>query len=143
MKWPTGWNGEIQMKPLSDDAGSEQRIYVCRSDELEDSGKGASFDVMLQGAKKARAFVVRYQGQVHGYINRCPHLGAELDWRRDFFFSRSGHKLICALHGATFSPVDGAYLAGPCETGLTSVRVVEQDGAVYWLPDELISFPAV
>jgi len=53
---------------------------ICRSDALVDSGDGVRFEVK-QGDAAVPAFIVRYDGQVHAYLNRCAHLPRELDWK--------------------------------------------------------------
>ena len=54
-------------------------IVICNSDVVPDGGKGVRFPVMAFGAD-ATGFVVRYEGVVHGYLNRCAHVPIELDW---------------------------------------------------------------
>lgn len=113
--------------------------YLCRSDELVNSGNGVTFDVrFVNSSKVMHGFAVRYQDEAHAYLNRCPHLGLELDWRKNVFFNAKGDKLVCTMHGARFAPGDGAYISGPCETGLVRIETIEQDGCVYWRPDEKI-----
>src|SRR6185312_16085931 len=47
------------------------------------------------------AFAVRVLGgMVRVYVNRCPHMGTELDWQPGDFFEESGLYLVCATHGA-------------------------------------------
>lgn len=59
-------------------------------------------------------FVVNHGGRHHAYVNRCPHAGTPLDlWPNDFW-TEDGRYLICATHGALFSPDTGACVEGPC-----------------------------
>lgn len=110
---------------------SEEWHPLCRSSDLEDSGQGQSFDVEYAG-QTCRAFAVRYEGQVHAYLNRCTHVAMELDWQLDRYFDVSGHYLICPSHGAMFRPTDGACVAGPGRGPLMKIAVEERDGLVYW-----------
>lgn len=89
------------------------------------------FEVQAQGATLP-AFAVRHGGTVKAYINRCAHVGIELDWTPGEFFDRSGLYLICATHGATYLPDSGKCIAGPCRgASLVSLPVLEEDGSVF------------
>ena len=106
---------------------------ICDSSTLEDSGKGARFEVDYFG-ERAPAFVLRYQGRVHAYLNRCGHMPMELDWREGEFFDLEGRDLICSTHGATYEASSGKCLGGPCSgTPLVRLQVEERDGKVYYL----------
>ena len=43
---------------------------LCRSADLAESGRAFVFDVLERG-RPARAFVMRHEGAVVGYLNRC------------------------------------------------------------------------
>lgn len=106
---------------------------ICDSGALADSGKGVRFEVEYFG-DPAPAFVVRYRGKVHGYLNRCAHVALELDWREGEFFDSEGGDLICSTHGATYAAASGACLGGPCgKAPLVALNVEERDGKVYFL----------
>ncbi|XXK29419.1 Rieske (2Fe-2S) protein [Arenicellales bacterium nBUS_45] len=48
------------------------------------------------------------------------------------FFDLDGKNLICATHGALYSPNNGECLGGPCSgTALTQIQVVEEQGDVF------------
>ena len=114
---------------------AEERL-ICASGELVDSGKGVCFKVEYFG-EEAPAFVVRYQGIVHGYLNRCGHMPMELDWRAGEFFDFEGRDLICSTHGATYEAATGKCIGGPCSgTPLVRLRVAERDGNVFYLGSE-------
>jgi nitrite reductase/ring-hydroxylating ferredoxin subunit len=120
---------------------SEEGIRVCASVDLVDSGRGVRFPVASNGTG-ANGFAIRYRGEVRGFLNRCTHAYVELDWQRGRFFDRSGLYLMCATHGAVYSPDSGRCVGGPCSQGLRVIRVSERDGVVYWHPDDAIA-PAV
>jgi nitrite reductase/ring-hydroxylating ferredoxin subunit len=117
---------------MPDSLPSEERwLALCNSGDLVDGGPAVSFDLRYQGLS-SRAFAVRYQGQVHAYLNRCSHVAMEMDWQPDRFFDPSGRWLVCATHGALYEPDTGACRGGPCKRGLISVNVLEFDGVIHW-----------
>jgi nitrite reductase/ring-hydroxylating ferredoxin subunit len=103
-------------------------LRICPSADLAEGGDGHRFTVSADG-KEAPAFVVRFKGQVHGWLNRCSHMPVELDWQPTKFFDTSGLYLICATHGALYAPDTGRCVAGRCmHAGLILVSVTEVDG---------------
>ncbi|MBP6709156.1 MAG: Rieske 2Fe-2S domain-containing protein [Candidatus Accumulibacter sp.] len=104
---------------------------ICRSGEVLDGGPGVRFTLTQHGTE-APAFVVRFRGRALAYLNRCGHVPVELDWQQTQFFDDSKLYLICATHGALYSPEDGRCLGGRCNgRGLTPLPVEERDGAIY------------
>ena len=110
---------------------SAERIPLCASADLLDGGRAVAFDVHYRG-QSLRAFAIRYQGGVHAYLNRCPHVAMEMDLREGHFFDDSGCRIICATHGALFAPDTGACLGGPARGPLVKVALSEEQGMVYW-----------
>lgn len=109
-------------------------IAICRSEELVERGQACLFDVLQYGAI-VRAFVMRHDGRVVAYLNRCVHVPAEMDWLPGEFLDSERQFIICSIHGATYRPSDGHCVGGPCGRGrLTALRVLEHDGRVYWYP---------
>jgi nitrite reductase/ring-hydroxylating ferredoxin subunit len=109
---------------------------ICASTEVLDGARGARFEVRFCG-RATSAFVIRYRGAAHAYINSCPHAGTELDWNPAEFFDDSGLYLICATHGALFHPATGACVGGPCRgQRLRNLNVIERDTAIYLLEEE-------
>ena len=76
---------------------------------LEDGGSGLRFEV--QGLP---AFAVKYQGQVHAYLNQCAHVAMEMDWQAGQFFDFDAQYLMCATHGALLRT---AHCLGVCLAG--------------------------
>ncbi len=109
-------------------------IPLCASSDITDGGDAWPFEVLERGYP-CRAFVVRFEGQLHAWLNRCTHVAMELDLMPNRVFDASGQWLICSSHGALFDPASGACAGGPCQGGLQAVQVIEQDGQVFWLPD--------
>ena len=92
------------------------------------------FDV-LQYREPARAFALRFDGQVVAYLNRCLHVPAEMDWQPGEFLDRNREFIVCSIHGAEYEPATGRCAGGPCGRGkLTPLRVEEREGLVYWYP---------
>jgi nitrite reductase/ring-hydroxylating ferredoxin subunit len=109
----------------------EAAIPLCSAADLVNGGKAVPFDV-IYGGHHCRAFAIRYQGQVHAYLNRCAHVAMEMDYQPNQFFDDSGRWLLCATHGAVYEPASGQCAGGPCRGGLVKIAVSEQDGVVHW-----------
>jgi len=110
-------------------AGNER--LICASDELQDGGRGVRFEIERNGVAEP-CFLVRHDGQARAFFNRCGHLPVELDWQEGEFFDDSGLYLICATHGALYSPESGRCLGGRCNgKGLQPVAVCEIDGQIF------------
>ena len=117
-------------------------IPVCASAELHDGGLAVPFDVRYQG-QSCRAFAIRYQGQVHAYLNRCTHVAMEMDYQPNQFFDDSGQWLLCATHGAAHHPDTGACAGGPCRGGLVKIALSETEGMVHWHTDQRLQLSEV
>ena len=55
------------------------------------------------------------EGELFGYIDRCPHNGTPLAVFPDRYLTRERDLLLCGTHGALFRIGDGRCIAGPCE----------------------------
>ncbi len=108
---------------------------ICSSDALQEGGLAVRFTARLYG-EEPPAFVIRYQGRVHAYVNECVHIPLELDQKPGHVFDMTGQFLVCSVHGAFFAPHDGRCLGGPCSgPGLVPLPVEERCGLV-WLKEE-------
>ena len=106
-----------------------QRV-ICRSEQLADAGQGVRFETRFRG-EIAAAFVVRQEGNVHAYLNRCSHIAMELDWQPGVFFDAEKRNLICSTHGALYHAASGKCLGGPCSGGpLVKLAVEERNGCI-------------
>jgi nitrite reductase/ring-hydroxylating ferredoxin subunit len=113
---------------------SSQGMALCASAELEESGRAHVFDLLEYG-QPARGFVLRFESQLVGYLNRCAHVPTEMDWQPGEFLDDSRRWIICSIHGALYEPSDGHCVGGPCNgQHLQRLQVGEQDGRVYWYP---------
>jgi nitrite reductase/ring-hydroxylating ferredoxin subunit len=85
--------------------------HLCRLAELPD-GRARGFDLGGQGP--GRIFVVHRAGAVRAWVDRCPHHGTPLPWRRDAYLNAAGDRIVCAAHGALFELEGGVCVQGPC-----------------------------
>ena len=108
-----------------------QIIPLCNSADLAEGGRAVPFDVVFAG-QTCRAFAIRFEGQPHAYLNRCTHVAMEMDFQPDQFFDASGRWLLCATHGAEYSPDTGECAGGPCRGGLVKIELSEAHGVVHW-----------
>ena len=123
-------------------AAPTDKQRICDAADLLEGGKGVRFPVRATG-DKATGFVVRYHGKAYGYLNRCAHVPIELDWAEGEFFESSGMYIMCATHGAIYVPESGYCAGGPCKGArLRTIAVTEEEGGIYWIPDDSIT-PAV
>jgi nitrite reductase/ring-hydroxylating ferredoxin subunit len=119
---------------MGERGGITEPQLLCIGTALEERGLAQVFDVMLWGAP-ARAFALRFDGQVVAYLNRCAHVPSEMDWQPGHFLDLDRRWILCSTHGAAYEPADGRCVGGPCGGGrLMRIDTVERDGKVYWYP---------
>lgn len=114
---------------------SPRQLRLCHRDEVPE-GAARGF-LPLPGASR-NVIVVKRDGQLHGYMDSCPHYrgGTPMAWRRDAYLNGEGTHLACHAHGALFDIETGACVSGPClGRKLTRVPLTEAD-------DGSISVPA-
>jgi nitrite reductase/ring-hydroxylating ferredoxin subunit len=116
---------------MAESAMADVLLPLCNSRDLVDSGQAVPFDVNYAG-QTCRAFAVRYEGQLHAYLNRCTHVAMELDWQPNRVFDAGGQWLLCASHGAAYAPDTGQCVGGPCQGGLVKIMLSESEGVVFW-----------
>jgi len=66
------------------------------------------------GKTELAGFLVRRNGELRAFRNRCPHTGVELNWGGDAFLDVTERFVLCSMHGALFQPEDGLCVHGPC-----------------------------
>jgi nitrite reductase/ring-hydroxylating ferredoxin subunit len=114
--------------------GKAKRL-ICDSAQVQE-GKGVRFNAERHGETQP-AFLIRYDGVVYAYVNRCGHVSVELDWVEGEFFDLTGLYLICSTHGATYRPETGRCVRGPCNgRSLTPLSVEEDGGKVYLISEQ-------
>lgn len=114
---------------------------ICDASLLEEGGEGFRFtirsaDVLsLVGSVEHRldetlsAFVIRFDGGVHAYLNRCAHVAMELDWQPGQFFTADKTAIICASHDAQYLPDTGECISGPCPAGARLIKLdIKEEG---------------
>ena len=86
---------------------------LCALAAIEDPG--AKEFVVEQDGVRLRIFVVRQGGEVFGYVNSCPHVGAPLNMEDDKFLDIFKSGILCANHFALFEIESGYCVRGPCK----------------------------
>ena len=86
---------------------------LCSLAELEVIGsKGFAVG---EGDWPLRGFLVKTAKGVAAYVNYCPHAGHPLNFKADKFLTPDRNLILCASHGALFTPHDGLCYIGPCK----------------------------
>lgn len=108
--------------------------YLCPAHVV---GEGSALGLDPFGRGSDTLFVVRWQGRLQAWRNRCPHLDVPMHYRKDRFMSAGGEHIVCFAHGALFRPDNGLCVQGPClGQSLQPLAIhVDERGAV-WLLDE-------
>ena len=81
-------------------------VALCPSDALQERGTAYVFDLLEYG-RPVRGFVLRFDGQVRGYLNRCVHVPMEMDWQAGVFMDSTQRWILCSTHGAAYEPTSG------------------------------------
>lgn len=98
---------------------------ICLTSDIEEgSAKGFPFN----GGK---VIIVKKDGSLYAYENRCPHFGINLEVQPDRFFSHDNQYLQCSMHGALFELDTGDCISGPCRgQPLRKVELTQQGDQV-------------
>jgi len=106
--------------------------------QLAQIADGATRGITLgEGEWPLRGFLVRIGDTVHGYLNRCPHAGRQLNFLPDRFLTPDGELIQCLAHGALFDKASGLCVAGPCVDESLTRLPVEVSGGVVRLAQDL------
>ena len=116
---------------MSDPAAAERKrvwktppgVPLCAEADIGDPG-ARSF-VLQIGDAFFHGFVVRKDGRVAGYVDRCPHQGFPLAIELDRYLTPDGSLILCGWHGAVFEPLTGECTGGPCAGGRLTPWPVE------------------
>jgi nitrite reductase/ring-hydroxylating ferredoxin subunit len=87
-------------------------VPLCTLETIAEPG--ARNFVLQIGEAFFHGFVVRKDGEVRGYVDRCPHMGVPLAHELDRYLTADGEYILCGWHGALFRPLDGLCVGGPC-----------------------------
>jgi nitrite reductase/ring-hydroxylating ferredoxin subunit len=120
---------------MSTDGGlNEQWQSVCSYSELIPE-TFIEFQVerptSLPGNMPLTGFLFLDGTQPKAYINKCPHMGIELNWMPGRFMDIDKLFIQCSTHGALFKPGTGECIAGPCQgDALAALEVRVENGTV-------------
>ncbi|MBL1272378.1 MAG: Rieske 2Fe-2S domain-containing protein [Oceanospirillales bacterium] len=64
------------------------------------------------------------------YLNKCPHMGVELNCMPGRFMDTDNLFLQCSTHGALFKPRDGECIAGPCQGDALTALDIREAGVI-------------
>lgn len=107
-------------------------LEVCRESDIEE---GESLGFELESGEQA--FILRWQGRLHAYSNRCPHAGWPLNVTLNQFFNTDKNLIQCSNHMAMFDPDSGDCCSGPCiGEQLPRILLKTEMGKVFALPTE-------
>ena len=110
------------------------KIKIARAADVAE-GKTVKFSFQRGNARPTDGFLARFQGKLVAYENRCRHLPVSLDFHDGRFFSTDGQHFVCQNHNATYEPLTGLCVMGPCEgQSLKALKFEVVDGDV-WLVD--------
>ena len=122
---------------MTDPAPTERRrvwttppgVALCALDDIAEPGSRGF--VLQIGEAYFHGFVVRKNGAVAGYVDRCPHMGLPLAQQLDAYLTPDRGLIACSWHAALFRIEDGACVGGPCGGArLTPWPVTVVDGGI-------------
>ncbi len=96
-------------------------------------GKTRKFAYTDADGIKREGFVANFHGQFVAYENLCRHIPQPLDYGDNRFFTHDGGHFICSSHGATYEPLTGLCVLGPCQGARLKPLPVELADGVVWL----------
>ena len=94
--------------------------------------KSFKFTYRQEGIQR-EGFVAIFQGQVVAYENVCRHVPITLDYGDGRFFNSDQTHFVCQTHGATYEPLTGKCIAGPCVGAFLKTLGVEIFQGDVWL----------
>lgn len=108
---------------------SPPRFFACPSVALAD-GQHLKLKMVFEG-RDEECLIVRFDGKVFAYINRCVHMPRRLDCEQNRVFDETGRYLRCSMHGIVYTPETGTSVSAMCEGDqLRAVGVYEENGEV-------------
>lgn len=117
---------------LQTDDGAIVRTLLSAVADIADGG-AVEVEASVDGSVQSLV-LLRRGDQVAAYLNICPHAGRRLDWAPGrFLFDKE--RLVCAAHGASFEPITGECVAGPCRGQSLRGVAVEVEGGEVFLVD--------
>ena len=114
--------------------GFVSRKKLARTADLRDGGT-LTFRFKRAG-RTIDGFLARHDGAWVAYENLCQHLPVRLDAGSGRFFDGDGRHFVCQAHNATYEPLTGLCIRGPCEgqhLKRLKIEVTEDD---VWLVED-------
>lgn len=68
------------------------------------------------------------QREFFAYLNRCTHVGYDIDMGTGRFWSEKLQRVYCTAHGAAFRPADGVCDRGPCVGSALEAFAIDVQG---------------
>ena len=103
-------------------------VFICKSSELNES------ECVTVQCENIEYFAIKKNGRIEAYLNRCPHIGAPLQFSENQFLTIDKSLIQCAMHGALFQINDGHCISGPCVgQNLEKIDVKETEGKAFLL----------
>jgi len=99
---------------------------LCALDAIAD-GTAIIHKAILDG-EHVELVLVRRDGNVWAYRNRCPHFSVGLDAQPGVVHTWGGKVMMCAHHSAMFRFEDGLCIDGPCQGHALEAVAVRVEG---------------
>ena len=100
-----------------------------------DQKKAIKFTYRQEGISR-EGFVAIFAGEIVAYENVCRHVPITLDYGDSRFFNAAQTHFVCQTHGATYEPLTGKCIAGPCVgASLKPLAIEVRDNAI-WFQDD-------
>ena len=98
---------------------------LCHIDDIAE-GKTRGFEVA-----GLNIIALKKDAAVYLYVNRCPHLGLNLEFQPHDFLNYDETYIQCSTHGAMFSLDTGECVLGPCKgESLQEIGFTLEDGQI-------------
>ena len=107
------------------------RRLLATTQELKDR-KTIKFTYRDEGIER-EGFLAWFRDRVVGYQNVCRHVPITLDYGDGQFFDLDETHFVCQTHGATYEPLTGICVAGPCAGAALKRLEIEVRGEEIWL----------
>jgi nitrite reductase/ring-hydroxylating ferredoxin subunit len=107
-------------------AGFTEQLYVAHM-ATDGWSRQSQYDTSA-----ARAFVLRHDGVLRGYINRCAHVPVEMDWQPGEFLDSDKRFIVCSIHGASYEPAQGRCVGGSTTVNWTSCFRTPEPTLRHW-----------
>lgn len=93
-------------------------------------------------SKPASMVVLRLNGLIYGFLNRCVHMPFRLDCEHVSVIDPSANRIKCSMHGLVFDPLTGVCQSPAMCTGekLTAIALCEES-QIIWLEDKDVTLP--